>query len=96
MAPQKIGEFADLRHALQFEIGGKCGVTAEVSENGERSGSNHCAADGEAIEAVGKIYGVARSDNHEHNESHEWQERRAARDADWRPSARSPGPDGTA
>src|SRR5271165_4177577 len=40
------GKFADLRHALQFQVSCECGVTTEVSEDGKRSGGDHGAADG--------------------------------------------------
>src|ERR1017187_1705188 len=66
-------ELTDLRHALQFEIGRKRGVAAEVGEDGERSGGDHGATDGETVEAVGKIHGVAGPDNHDDNEDHEGQ-----------------------
>src|SRR5437868_2616703 len=68
------GELTNLRHALQFEVGRKRGVPAEVGENRERSGRDHRTADCESVEAVGKIYGVARSNNHNHNKDHERQE----------------------
>src|SRR5450631_414616 len=70
----KDSELTDLRHALQFEVGCKSGVATEVGENRKRSGSDHGTADGEPVQSVRKIHGVARSDNHKHNEGHERQE----------------------
>src|SRR4029077_8149246 len=70
----KNSELTDLRHALQFEVGCKSGVPAEVGENRERSGCNYSATDGEPVEAIGKVDGVARRDNHKHNKTDERQE----------------------
>src|SRR5882762_72300 len=70
----KNSELTDLRHALQFEVGCKSGVPAEVGENRERSGRDHRTADGEPIETIGEIDGVARCDNHKHNKTDERQE----------------------
>src|SRR6202521_5340459 len=67
-------KLTDLRHALQFEVGCKSRVPAEVGENRERSGRNHRAANSEPVKTVGKIDGVARCDNHKHNKTDEWQE----------------------
>src|ERR1700681_587162 len=67
-------KLTDLRHALQFEVGCKSGVPAEVGENCERSRCDHRTADGEPVKSVGKIHGVARCDNHKHNKTDEWQE----------------------
>src|ERR1700687_3246331 len=70
----KNSELTNLRHALQFEVGCKSGVAAEVGKNRERSGCDHSAADGEPVEAISEIDGIARSDNHKHNKTDERQE----------------------
>src|SRR5579862_8771946 len=57
----KDGQFANLRHTLEFEVGGKCRVAAYVGKNSERTRGNHGAADGEAVEAVGQVYSIART-----------------------------------
>src|SRR5947209_7801830 len=48
-------------------------MTADVSKHGQGSGGDYRAADGEAIEPVGKIHGIAGSNQHQHHESHEGQ-----------------------
>ena len=53
-------ELADLRHALEFEIRGEGGMAADVGEDRERAGGDDRAADGEAVETVGEIDGIAR------------------------------------
>ena len=55
------GQFADERHALQFEVVGEDDVAADVGEHGERAGGDDGAADGEAVQAVGQVDGVAWS-----------------------------------
>src|ERR1700676_57356 len=70
----KNSELSDLRHALQFEVGCKSRVPAEVGEHRECSGRDHSAANGEPVKSVGKIDGVARCDNHKHNKTDKGQE----------------------
>ena len=57
--PQKTVSSPTMRHALQFQIVGKDHVAADVGEHGERAGGDDGAADGEAVEAVGEVDGVA-------------------------------------
>ena len=50
-------------------------MAADVGKHGERSGGDHRAADGQAVQTVGEVHGVAGSHNHEHHENHERQKR---------------------
>src|SRR2546430_13368086 len=59
----KNGKFADARDVLNFEIVRPAVVAADVSEHGERAGSNDGAADGQAVETVGEIDGIGRAGN---------------------------------
>ena len=51
--------FADQRHALNFQVVREDGMAADIGEHSERAGGDDGAADGEAIESVRKIDGVA-------------------------------------
>src|SRR6267154_2823684 len=57
----KNGKFADARDVLNFEIVRPAVVAADISEHGERAGSDDGAADGEAIEAIREVDSVGRA-----------------------------------
>ena len=78
------GQLAHLRHALQFEIRGEGRVAADVGQHGQRARCNHRAADGQAVESVGEIHGIARSHDHQRHEGHERQERQRPKMRDMR------------
>src|SRR5579862_2442107 len=59
------GELADVGDALNFKIFGEARVAGNVSEDGESTGGNERAADGQAVEAVREIDGVGRADDYE-------------------------------
>ena len=50
-------------------------MTADVSEHGQRPGCDHGAANGQSVQPVGKVDGIAGPDNHQHDENYEWQKR---------------------
>ena len=68
-------QLADLRHALQFQIGCKCGVAADVGQHGQRARGDHGAADGQPIQPIRKVHRVARTHDHEHHENDERKKR---------------------
>src|ERR1700733_2847506 len=59
------GELADVGDALNFKIFGEARVAGNVSEDGESTGGDESAADGQAVEAVSEIDGVGRADDDE-------------------------------
>src|SRR6202043_2896964 len=67
------GELADQGHALQLEVVGEDDVAADVGEHGERAGGDDGAADGQAVEAVGEVDGVAGAGDDDHHEEDEGQ-----------------------
>jgi hypothetical protein len=48
-------------------------MTTDVGEHRECAGGNYGAANGQAVEAVGKVHGIARADNDEHDKKHKGQ-----------------------
>src|SRR5712675_2241855 len=54
----KNGQFSDAGDVLDFEVGGPAKIAADVSEDGESACRDYGAADGQAVQAVGEIYGV--------------------------------------
>src|SRR6266481_521597 len=52
-------QFADLRHTLQFEVGGEGSVPADIGQDRQRTGGDHGASDGEAVQSVGEVDGIA-------------------------------------
>src|SRR5258708_37128908 len=53
-------QLGGLRHALEFQIFGKHGVSAEIGQYRESSGGGHGAAAGQTLQPVGEGHGVAR------------------------------------
>src|SRR5437588_5964412 len=50
-------------------------MAAHVSKNGQRSGGNDSATDGQAVQAVSQVHGVARTYNYDHDEQYKRRER---------------------
>src|SRR5271154_1669380 len=71
----KNRELPDLRHLLQFKIGGKSCMATEVSEHRQRPCRDHRATYGQTVETVRKIHGIARPHDNDGDEGYEWQER---------------------
>ena len=69
--PAKYGDFADHGHALQLEVVGKDGVSADVGQNGERGRGDDGATDGQPIQSIGEIHCVAREDDDQGDEDRE-------------------------
>src|SRR5687767_5946388 len=70
----KDSELADFRLMLYLKIIGEHAVAAHISEHCERAGRDHGATDGESIQAVCQVHGVAGSNNHEHYQDDEGNE----------------------
>ena len=69
------GDLADHGHTLQLEVVGKDDVAADIGEHGERAGGDDGAADGEPVQAVRQVDGVAGTHEHKHDEDDERDER---------------------
>ena len=80
------GDFADHRHALQFEIIGEDGIAAHVGKHGERRRSDDGATDGQPIQPVGEVHRVAGADDDQGDEDDERQVRRARSDGESSPA----------
>ena len=63
---------------LEFEVIGKDDVAADIGEHGERAGGDDGAADGQPVEAVGKVDGVGGADQHKDDKDDEGQKRQKA------------------
>ena len=46
-------------------------MAADVSKNRKGPGGDDGAADGQTVQSVGEIHGIAGAHNHQHNENHE-------------------------
>src|SRR5690242_20249543 len=66
------GKFTDAGDVLNFEIIRPAIVAADVSEHGERAGSDDGAADGETVEAVGEIDGIRRAGDNDGDKDEKW------------------------
>src|SRR5215472_6139518 len=67
----KYGEISDGRHSLQFQVLGQDRVSAQIGQDGQGSGRDYGAADGQAIQAVSQVDGIARTHQHQHHEQYE-------------------------
>ena len=65
MAAQKIKHLADAGDVRDLQVGGELDVAGGVGEDAERRGDHHRRHDGETVEAVGEIHGVAGADDDE-------------------------------
>src|SRR6185437_14129039 len=63
-------DFAEHGHSLKFEVVGKDGMSADVCEDGEGSGGDDGAANGEAVKAVSKVDGIAGADDDQDDENY--------------------------
>ena len=53
------GQLSHLRHTLQFQVGSERSVAADVGQHRQRPGGDHRATDGQPVQAIGEIHGVA-------------------------------------
>src|SRR5216684_4103694 len=65
--PAEDRELRHLGHFLQLQVFREIGVSADVGQHRQRSGGDDRASDGQSVEPVGEIHGVARSDDHQHH-----------------------------
>ena len=52
-------QLSHLWHTLQFQVGSKGSVTADISQHCQGAGGYHRAPNGQTIQAIGEIHGVA-------------------------------------
>ena len=64
-----------MRHALQLEVIGEDRMSADVGKHGESGGGNDGATDGEPVQSIGEVHGVARADDDQGDEENEGQKR---------------------
>ena len=72
------GQLAGALHVVDLQVAGELGVAGQVGDEPEGGGGDHHRHDGEAVEAVGEVDGVAGAGDHEDAEQ---DEQRAERDA---------------
>ena len=81
MEPQKTVTSLTMGHALQFEVIREHGVAADIGKHRERRGGDDCAADGQAVQTIRQVHGIARTDN---DQRHKENERNKRQDAEVR------------
>ena len=59
----KHGQFSRARHVRDLQVSGHSFVPSEVSHRNENEGDDQCAANGQAVQAVGEINGVGAADD---------------------------------
>ena len=65
--PAEDRQLGHLGHLLQLQVFGKGCVSANVSQHGKASGGNDCAANRQAIEAIGQVDRVGRAHQNQHH-----------------------------
>ncbi len=65
------GKLAGALHEMDLQIVGKQNVADEIGDEAEGGGGDHHRHDGEAVEAVGQVHGVAGADDDEGAERNE-------------------------
>ncbi len=67
----KDGHLGHHRHALKLKVVRKHDMAADVGEHRQRSGSDDGAADGQSVQAIGKVYRIRRAHQDEDNKDDE-------------------------
>jgi hypothetical protein len=58
---------------VDLQVGGELGVAYQVGDEAEGGGRDHHRHDGEAVEAVGEVHGIAGAGDDEHTHKDEEQ-----------------------
>ena len=64
-------EFAGAGDVVDLQIVGEHRVAGQIRDHAEAGGGDHDRDDGETVETVGQVHGIAGADHHERAEQHE-------------------------
>ncbi|QTK78004.1 hypothetical protein AT6N2_C0032 [Agrobacterium tumefaciens] len=65
------GELTRAGHKIDLQVIGENRITSEIGNHAERRGGNHHGDDGQTIETIRQVHGIARADDDESTEEHE-------------------------
>jgi len=64
-------QLRDLGNLGNLQVVSEQGMSTDVGQHGQRPGRDHGAANRQAVEAVGEVHGIARTDDDDHHEDQE-------------------------